>query len=92
MVSKVGRSEREREREEIIFLQIRRRARGLSCASEVVVKVFVGLNGREEVIVSERDALCRRESVGHPHRVFNLYTARLAKKEYTCPQSFSRGR
>ena len=58
--------------EKNLSLQIRRRARSLPCPSEIVVKVFVGLNGRQEVIVSKRDALGRRESVRHPHRVFDL--------------------
>ena len=48
-------------------------ARSLSRPSKVIVKVFIRFNSRHEVIESERDALCRCESVGHADCVFNLH-------------------
>ena len=53
-------------------LKIRRRARHLSRATEIVVKVHVGFNGRHEVVISERDALGGGESVGHADGVLDL--------------------
>ena len=54
-------------------LEIRRMARSLSRTSKIIVKVFIRFNRRHEMIEAERDALCRRESVGHAHRVLNLH-------------------
>ena len=61
----------EKEKEKKI-LEIRRRARGLSRPSEIIVEVFVGVNGRHEVVVSEWYALCGRESVRHADGVLDL--------------------
>ena len=55
-------------------LEIRCVARSPSRSSKIIVKVFIRFNGRHEVIVSERYALCRCESVGHADRVFDLHS------------------
>ena len=55
-------------------LKIRRRARSLSCSSEIIVEVFIRFNGRHEVIVSKRYVLSGRESVGHTDCVLDLHS------------------
>lgn len=53
-------------------LEIRRRARGLSRSSEVVVEIFIRFNGSREVVVPKWYALGCRERVGHADSVLDL--------------------